>query len=144
MEKILSKIEPYAEIGLRWSLGLVFVWFGILKLFSVSPVEDVIKQSLPVVFGTSQSFFFLLSVLEILIGIGFFMKRLVKLAALVMIIHLLAATTAVIVSQGFDPRFPILSLEGEFVLKNLVFIAIAIVILTKKETKEPLIVDEEK
>ncbi len=40
-----------------------------------------------------------------------------------MIAHLFVATASVLISQGFDPQFPILSLAGEFVLKNLVLIA---------------------
>ena len=136
MKMVLSASHETAFTLLKYALGVTFLWFGILKLFAVSPVQGIITAALPSVLGESELFFFALSLLEILIGMGFFLKRTVKLAATVMIGHVIVATISVLVTQGFAPRFPILSLPGEFVIKNLVLIASGILLVTKPS--EPL------
>ena len=71
--------------------------------------------------------------MEILLGVAFLANRFVRLASIVMIVHLLIATISVLITQGFDPRFPILSLSGEFVVKNLVLMAAALVLFFQKQ-----------
>src|SRR5258705_3464160 len=106
----------------RLSLGVTFFWFGLLKLFNVSPILNIIKQALPPVLGESQLFLFVLSAIEVVIGLAFLTNRYVKITSIVMIIHLAVDSLLVLFTQGFDPRFPLLSLPGEFVVKNLVLI----------------------
>jgi uncharacterized membrane protein YkgB len=118
---------------LRYSLGVVFVWFGVLKLFNASASFEVLKSSLPLGLGESELFLFVFSFLEILVGVGLFLKRTVRLSAIVVILDLVLTTIVVFVSVGFDPRFPILSYDGEFVLKNIVLIASGVVLFTQKE-----------
>lgn len=116
---------------LQVTLGVVFFWFGILKIFNVSPVHDIIALSLPMIFSISKAMFLLLGVVEVLIGIALLAKKFVRFACIAVIIHLIIASSAVLITQGFKPYFPVLTLEGEFVIKNLVLIASAVVILTE-------------
>lgn len=118
---------------LRYSLGAVFIWFGVLKLFSVSPVQEIVQQALPLFLSRSQLFWVALSLLEIFIGVGFFLPRLVKIVSLITIGHLFVASVSVLVTQGFDPRFPVLSLAGEFVVKNIVLMAAGFVLFSQKQ-----------
>lgn len=117
---------------LRYTTGFIFIWFGVLKMFNASPSLDILKNSLPQAFGESQIFFFAIAFLEILIGIGLFLKRTYRFSALVMIILLTLVTLSTLFTQGFEPRFPILSLAGEYALKNLAIIAAAVAILSGK------------
>ncbi len=120
---------------LRIALGITFVWFGVLKLFNASPATEMIIHSMEPVFKANNLFFFALSILEISIGVLLLMNRFVKPVSVVMMGHLTVATLLVLVTQGFSPRFPILSLEGEFVVKNLVLIAAGLsLFFEKKET----------
>ena len=123
-------------IALRWSLGIVFTWFGVLKLFNVSPSLELIKQTTPF-FSESQFFLFLVSFIEILIGAALLMNRFVKAALIVMMVSVTLVSFTIFFTQGFSPRFPILSLAGELVLKNLVVVAAGLVLLTY--TEEPVI-----
>ncbi len=120
---------------LRYSLGIVFFWFGILKLFNASPVIEIIERALPPMLGESELFMFSLAFVEMLIGIAFLANRFVKLAAFVMIGHLLVATGSVLITQGFTPRFPVLSFAGEFVVKNIVLIAAGVILIAEKNEK---------
>lgn len=126
---------------LRFSLGFIFIWLGILKMFNASTSLEILKNSLPQAMGESQIFIFAVSFLEILIGIGLFLKRTYRFSALIMIILLAIITIAALVTQGFDPRFPVLSFVGEYSLKNLTLITAGIVILTENKI---VIEDKEK
>ena len=120
---------------LRWALGIVFLWFGVLKLFNTSPSLDLFKAFLPAVLGESQLFYFVLAVLEIAIGAAFVANKYVRVAVILMILHLIGETVFVLVTQGFTPRFPILSLAGELVLKNVVLISAGLFLIVEKAEK---------
>jgi putative oxidoreductase len=123
---------------IRYSLALVFLWFGILKLFNASAVYTLVQKSMLMMPINFDTFFLVLAVLEMAIGLGMIWSKTAKLAALIMIGHLTVATVSTLITQGFLPRFPILSLEGEFVLKNLVLILVGVLIIItpQKSTKE--------
>lgn len=125
-------LHKHASLLLRVSLGIIFTWMGILKLFNVSPVQDSLTQAFPAL-GESQVLLFSAAFFEILIGAAFLANKFVKIAAAIMSIHLLIITTAVLITQGFAPRFPVLSLIGEHAIKNLVLIAAGLVLLSEKE-----------
>lgn len=133
IDSLTNYLVRQSRLFLRLSLGLVFLWFGILKLFNVSPVMVMIERSLPYGLGEQQLFLFGLSLFEVLIGIALLSGKFVKLASFALIIHLFIATIAVLYTQGFTPRFPLLSLEGEFVLKNIVLIAAGFSLLSEKK-----------
>lgn len=116
-------------ILLRISLAIVFIWFGLLKLFGESPVVDVISQAYPWI-AESPKLFFALGLLEVILGVGLFVPHLVTLSAWAMVGHLLVATFGVLISpQAFIDHFPLLSVAGEFVVKNIVLIAGALVLI---------------
>jgi len=45
----LIKTENYLIIGLRWSIALVFFWFGALKVFGYNPVDYIIEGTFPMI-----------------------------------------------------------------------------------------------
>lgn len=116
---------------LRASLAITFLWFGILKLFNVSPVLDIIVLALPPLLSQSQIFILTLAIVEIVIGILLLVNKFIKPTSLVMIVHLIIASLSVLATQGFAPNFPLLSLAGEFVTKNLVLIAAGFVLFAE-------------
>jgi uncharacterized membrane protein YphA (DoxX/SURF4 family) len=121
---------------LRVTLGVVFLWMGILKLFNVSPVQNALSNAIPAL-GESQLLLFSAAFFEILIGAAFLSNKFVKAAAIVMAIHTFVITFAVLFTQGFAPRFPVLSLVGEHAVKNFVLIAAALTLLSEKDEKQP-------
>src|SRR5512144_623311 len=40
-------VRPYCVPLLRLSLGLVFLWFGVLKVIGASPVTDLVAGTMP-------------------------------------------------------------------------------------------------
>jgi uncharacterized membrane protein YkgB len=120
---------------LRLSLAIVFVWFGALKLIDASPAVLLIRQSFPML--ARSPYLELLGLAEIVIGAGLVIDKLSKYAAILMVFHLIGTLSVAFISPTaiFAPAFPILTMEGEFILKNLVLIAAGFSVLgSRKQT----------
>ena len=118
---------------LRGSLALVFVWFGALKIAGVTPVADLVADSVP---WLDRSWFIpFLGLVEIVLGAALLLGRYLTIISLIFVGHL-AATFLVLVMQpelAFQHGNPmLLTTIGEFVVKNLVLAsaAIAVSVLT--------------
>jgi uncharacterized membrane protein YkgB len=127
-------INLIKKIGLpfaRLSLFVVYFWFGILKIIQVSAanplVEALLKKTLPFV-GFSQ-FVIFFSLFEMLIGTLFLFPKMDRIVLPLFAIHMLTTFLPLVFlpqiawQQAFVP-----SLEGQYIIKNLVLIALAMVI----------------
>ena len=112
----------------RVALFIVFFWFGILKLIGTSPanpmVADLLQATMP--FMTWETFIILFSIYEILIGVSFLVPRLERLAIALLIPHMIMTSLPLFLLpamawQGFLTP----SIEGQYIVKNLVIIAVA-------------------
>ena len=115
----------------RIALFVIFFWFGILKIFDSSPanplVENLLKKTLP--FITFDTFIVLLGLFEMLIGVAFLIKGFERLAIILLIPHM--ATTfmpLILLPDATWQRFLIPTLEGQYIIKNLLIISLALVI----------------
>ena len=114
---------------LRVALGLVFVWFGTLKVVDRSPVEALVADT---VYWLPEGFFVrFLGAWEIIVGLGLLAPVALRLTLLLFWAQM-AGTFLVLVVQpdmAFDSGNPLLlTTEGEFVVKNLVLISAGLVI----------------
>ena len=115
--------------ALRLTLGVVFVWFGVLKLLGVSPVLSLVEQTYS--FLPLRAFFLLLSIWEMGIGCGLIFKRALRVTLVLLCIHLTGTFIALLQAPSlfFLHNNPLwLTAEGEFVIKNLVLVAAGLVI----------------
>jgi putative oxidoreductase len=119
----------YAATALRLALAVVFVWFGALKLAGVSPVENLLAETLPFIDpGISVP---VLGGVEVALGIALAIGRLPRIVLLVMVGHL-AGTFLTFVTASelmWGDGFLELTADGEFVVKNLVFITAALMLI---------------
>jgi len=110
---------------LKWALALVFLWFGLLKLFDVSPVKDLVFTATPFLKSLPYGFT-ILGIFEILVGAGLLWRRTAYASGILIAIHLVIASFSVLfLSAAWMPSFPFLSIPGEFVVKNAVLAAAA-------------------
>jgi uncharacterized membrane protein YkgB len=115
---------------LRVTLGLVYVWFGALKVVSRSDVFGLVAGTLP--FLNPYVFVPTLGVIEILLGLGLVFGRMPRLVFILVLAHLAGTfltifTVPNMLWHSHDPL--LLSTDGEFVLKNLVLISAVLVLL---------------
>ena len=111
------------------SLALTFFWFGALKIAGVSPVIALLKATFP--FMANDPYLSMLGGLEILAAAGLLIPRLRPITLALIICHLIGTLSIVVIAPHvvFAPEFPILTMEGEFVVKNLVLISASLVLL---------------
>lgn len=114
---------------LRISLAIVYIWFGILKVSGLSPVADLIKATYP---SFPEPFFItFLGIWEIAVGIGLIYKLFLRVTLALLWLQMGGIFFGFILSPSlyFLQGNPfLLSINGEFVIKNLVLIAASIVI----------------
>lgn len=114
-------------------MGLVFFWFGALKLFGYNPVYEIVYASFPwFAYGVGN---LILGTGETLIGIGLLSNVFRNFTHTVLILHLAGTFITFITGPElmFQPNFPILTLEGEFVFKNLVLAFAGLVVLSHQK-----------
>ena len=114
---------------LRISMGVVFFWFGALKLFpGASPAADLIRDS--ITFLPPNLFIPFLGLWEMAIGLGFITGKFLRLTILLMVLQMIGAVSPlVLLPSAVWERFPfVLTLEGQYIIKNVVLISAAFVI----------------
>ena len=126
-----------AEHGLtllRLALSVVFFWFGVLKFFpGASPAEELAGRTIETLtFGVipADSALRILAVWEVAIGIGLFVGRWMRAVLLLLFVQMLGTITPLFLfpSETFTV-FPIApTLEGQYIIKNVVIVAAAIVL----------------
>jgi uncharacterized membrane protein YkgB len=119
---------------LRFALGIVFFWFGALKLFpGASPAEDLAARTIEALtLGVVPATVALpvLAVWEMAIGVGLFFNRWMRLTLLLLFVQMLGTITPLLLfpSETFS-SFPLVpTLEGQYIIKNVVLVAAAIVL----------------
>src|SRR2546426_3737937 len=122
-------MNAYGPRAVRISLVIVFVWFGVLKLIGRSPVAELVSHT--VYWLPARVAVPLLGGWETAVGLGLLFRVAMRLT-LLLFWMLLAGTFLVLVLrpeiafQGGNPMM--LTMEGEFVIKNLVLIAGGLVV----------------
>lgn len=114
---------------LRASLGLVFVWFGGLKVAGVTPARELVAGTVP--WLDAGWLVPLLGWFEIVVGVVLISGYLLGWVCAAMVAHLGGTFLTVVMQPDvmFQHGNPLmLTMEGEFVAKNLVLIMAALVI----------------
>ena len=119
---------------MRWGLAIVFFWFGVLKFFpSLSPAEGIATKTIQTLtFGVVPEAWILpaLATMEVAIGLGMLYKPALRFTLLLLMVQMAGTLTPLFLfpSETFT-RFPIApTLEGQYIIKNLVLIAGAMVV----------------
>jgi uncharacterized membrane protein YkgB len=119
---------------LRLSLGMVFLWFGALKFFpGLSPAQELAGrtiQTLTLGRLAPQAAVLILAVWECLIGIGLILSVALRGVLFLLWAQMLGTITPLFLfpSLAFT-RIPFApTLEGQYIIKNLVLISAGIVI----------------
>jgi uncharacterized membrane protein YkgB len=118
----------------RFAIFLIFFWFGFLKVIDASPagpmVVELLDKTMP--FISAHTFMICFGVFEMIIGLCFLIPRLSRLAIALLVLHMITTVlplfllTSLTWQSSFVP-----TLEGQYIIKNIVIIALAIGIAAK-------------
>lgn len=131
---ITTTLAAVAIPLLRIALGIVFLWFGALKLVpGLSPAEDLAGRTIEtlslglVPAAVAVPF---LAAWEVLIGAGLITGRFLRATLLLLLVQMLGTLTPLVLfpTETFT-IFPVApTLEGQYIIKNLVLVAAAMVV----------------
>lgn len=122
---------------LRIGLGVVYLWFGVLKLFpGGSPAQDLVERTVSALtFGIIHGDLARVSaaITEIGIALVLLSFRAPRLCAVLLIGHVVLVSTPLVLFPGEMWSGPLqASFEAQYILKNLVTVAAAVVIASSQ------------
>ena len=113
------------------ALAVVYIVFGFLKVIDKSAVKDMVLTLVP--FMKNGYWFQVLGIFEIVLGVALVVKKTRLYAATGIILHLLFIFLVSIFGGAvIYSAITFLTLQGEFVVKNLVLIAAALHIVASE------------
>jgi uncharacterized membrane protein YkgB len=123
----------------RISLFLIYFWFGFLKIVSLSPAENLVTHLHRITLSSVISinkFLVILGVAECLIGIMWLIPSLTRYTFIIFMLQMFTAFLPLILLPGdtWNNIF-VLSLSGQYILKNIVLIACAFTIFKDCQPK---------
>jgi uncharacterized membrane protein YkgB len=143
---ITSWMSKHGLLLLRLSVGIVFLWFGFLKFIpGLSPAQDLAIRTVDLLsFGLvpGNVSINILAAWEVLIGIGLLSGVYMRTTLLLLFLQMIGTLTPVFLfpAEVFTkiPYAP--TLEGQYIIKNLVIISAGIVLGATVRKRNPKII----
>lgn len=135
LDPIITKLMArYGIRFLRYSVAVIFIWFGALKFFpGMSPAEELALGTISLLtldLVPSGIALFLLSSLEVGIGLLLLTGKFLRLTILLLLFQMAGTMSPIVLFPDLVfTSFPYgLTIEGQYIFKNFIVISAAIVI----------------
>jgi uncharacterized membrane protein YkgB len=116
----------------RIALFVVFFWFGFLKIIHISPAEGLVTRLHETTispFISIEKFLVLLGVIECAIGVLWLLPKLTKVAFWLFILQMFTTFLPLLfLPKDTWQNMMVLTLTGQYIIKNVVLIASALTI----------------
>lgn len=128
---IIRAMRRFGTPAMRIAIGIIFIWFGVLKPLGVSPASGLVEDTvvwLP--FFQPKLWVSIIGWWEVAIGVCFLFRRTTRLAIALLMLQMvgtfmpLVFLPQVTFQAGKIPFAP--TMEGQYIIKNLLIIAAAI------------------
>lgn len=112
----------------RLAIGLVFTWFGTLKVLEFESATSIIAKTIYV--GSPEATTALLGLWEIAIGLCLVIRPLVRIAVLLLALRLPGTLLALIVKADvcWTDTFGVPTIQGQYLIKDLILFSAAMII----------------
>lgn len=136
-EKVINFSRKWGMPFSRFAIFVVYFYFGALKVFELSPasplVSALLAQTMPWI--SPDAFLVAFGLLEMLIGIIFLIPHLERLAVFALVIHLVTTAMPLFILPAIAwSSFLVPTLEGQYIIKNILLVALALGILSHLHT----------
>tara|TARA_Y100000385_G_scaffold162590_1_gene168563 strand:+ start:359 stop:772 length:414 start_codon:yes stop_codon:yes gene_type:complete len=117
---------------IRIPLFIIFFWFGFLKIINLSPAQNlVIDTVFWMPFLSAENWTIVIGYWEVLIAIFFLFKRTTLIAMILLFLQMSGTFLPLLILpevtfQNSNPFLP--TLEGQYIIKNIIIIAAALII----------------
>lgn len=125
---IVTAKKLYVPVA-RLAFFVIFFYFGFLKLMGLSPASPLAQALTSQTIGSEyfNSAFIILAVIECLIGVLFLIPKATRVVIPLLFIHLLVVCSPlVLLPAQVWSGFLVPSLEGQYIIKNIALVAVAI------------------
>ena len=130
---ISNFMRRYGILALRGSLGVIFIWFGLLKPLGLSPAEPLVEATvrwLPLL--RPEVWVSVIGWWEVAIGVAFLFRGTIRIAIALLALQMIGTFMPLVVLPGVtfqEGRIPYaLTMEGQYIIKNLLIISAALVV----------------
>lgn len=112
----------------RTALFIVFFWFGILKVFDLSPASPLAEVLTANTVGLQyfDVLFKLLAAIECVIGVLFLIPKATRVVIPLLLIHMAVVCAPLVLVPDVWSAPLVLTLEGQYIVKNVAVVALAI------------------
>ena len=121
-------MNRYGRLFLRISLAVVFIWFGILKPLGLSAAAELVRRT---VYWLPPDFFIpLLGWWEVAIGVGLLFRPLIRVALFLLFLQMPGTVLPLfLLPEVCFTQIPFApTLEGQYIIKNLILLSAAIAV----------------
>lgn len=126
-------MRRYGFDALRYSLAVIFIWFGLLKPLGISPAEQLVLQTVDwMPFFSADVWLSAIGWWEVVIGVLFLYKPAIRFAIGLLAMQMVGTFMPLVLLPAItfqEGRIPYgLTMEGQYIIKNLLIISSALVI----------------
>jgi uncharacterized membrane protein YkgB len=123
--RFIQFCQSYSALWIQYSFAIIYIWYGALKIFDLSPVEVFVNDSAFFLFIDNFSFY--LGFYELLLGVMFLFPKTLRYGLILFFLKIPGTFLPLIfVPSACFIQFPfVLTLEGQYVFKNLILIGSA-------------------
>ncbi len=134
-QKVIYFLRKHSDEIARISLFVIFVWFGILKVFLISPAGPLVTNLLQSTFlgwVDPDTFVRIFGVFEVIIGGMILLPKLERITFAVLLFHLFTTVMPLfmIPDQVWD-GFMLPNLVGQYIIKNVALLSLGLVLFAR-------------
>ncbi|MEX2218123.1 MAG: hypothetical protein WD749_05130 [Phycisphaerales bacterium] len=124
---IAGWMRAYGPWLLRLSLAMIFIWFGALKTFDAGPARELVTRT---VYWVDAGWFYpFLGWWEVAIGVCLLARPLIRVAILLLFLQMPGTFLPLVLLPDVTWSGPLVpTIEGQYIIKNLVLISAALVV----------------
>lgn len=133
VNSIVRTMDQLSTPLIKGSLFIIFFWFGVLKPLGISAAQELVLDTVYwMPFLSPRAWLDVIGYWEMLIGICFLFKRTIKIALVLLFLQMAGTFMPLFIlphitfQEGMSPYAP--TLEGQYIIKNIVIISAAMVI----------------
>ncbi len=113
----------------RFSIFLIFFWFGFIKLLGLSPASPLAEALTAKTIGAQyfHTMFVILALLECIIGVLFLIPKTTRVVIPLLLFHMAIVCSPLLLVPNYTwQSLFVPTLEGQYIIKNAVVVAVAI------------------
>jgi len=129
-------LKPKSEKLLFLSYGIIYIWYGFLKVIGISSAETLVLRATDWIF--THEFVVVLGFWEVLLGFFLLIPSMKRIGLLLLFLQFPGTFMPLITNpEDCFTSFPFgLTLEGQYIFKNLILIAGGLVLVSSLHIKK--------